>query len=403
MITINEITINEKKHLTGKIGKDAYSIERSPENLNVLKTAIDRLRTEDTVDGYNEILADTLTSIHNMKAVGGENLVSLFGDDLVYDIKTNKHYLKEGDKVAKVAIHSFFIEKMIEAENKGLNAKPWMIFWTRLMRNKLYAGNRAKANNLITYLKATYLDEEAKEALIENGYSPEVAEKMSTFDQISITESGILVPFKYVSLVDKKYVVEFNKETGEQEINHVDRYKRILEVDPITGKITKDELELPKHIEDLDFYPPIMGLNGGDPFTCREMGDLEDVTEGHVIRVGKVHELLDGFDAVNCNDSQAGVKGLHSGGRVYVEGFGGKTKFLVDCLVAPEDIGAVADLRTNSEGAIRSKRYFVTGGHFKISRSMYHPSKYAEMLDDEWLKAKLEAIENLKQQIEDLK
>jgi hypothetical protein len=34
-------------------------------------------------------------------------------------------------------------------------------------------------------------------------------------------------------------------------------YERKLEVDPITGEVTKDELELPTHAEDFTFEPPI--------------------------------------------------------------------------------------------------------------------------------------------------
>ncbi len=187
----------------------------------------------------------------------------------------------------------------------------------------------------------------------------------------------------------------------DQEINYIAKYARTLEVDPLTGQVTKDELNLPAHAEDLQFIPPIMGING-DAFTCRDLDDVQDVTESHEIRVGKVHELLQGFDAVNCDDNTVAVKGLHLGGYYYVDGFSGQTKYLVDCLVAPEDIGAVADLRSNSEGAIRCKRYMVTGAHFKVNRAMYHPSKYAEMLDDEWSKAKIEAINNLLLEIEEI-
>ena len=92
-------------------------------------------------------------------------------------------------------------------------------------------------------------------------------------------------------------------------------------------------------------------------------------------------------------------------GYYYVEGYGGKTSYLVDCLIAPEDIGAVCDTNDwrNSEGAIRCKRYMVTGGHELINRGMYHPSSYASMLDIEWSAAKLEAIKGLEKDITDVK
>jgi len=142
---------------------------------------------------------------------------------------------------------------------------------------------------------------------------------------------------------------------------------------------------------------------GGDAFTSRDLSDSSDSpTVGHVVQVGKVHELPNGFDQVNCDDSVTGRKGLHLGGYYYVQGFGGKTSYLVDCLVAPEDIGAVCDLSRSEEGAIRCKRYMVTGGHFAVSKGMYHPSDYASLLENEWEAAKQEAIKNLNKKVKEV-
>jgi hypothetical protein len=38
-----------------------------------------------------------------------------------------------------------------------------------------------------------------------------MANQLSTFDQISITEEGILAAFKYVKLIDQKYIVKKKK------------------------------------------------------------------------------------------------------------------------------------------------------------------------------------------------
>jgi hypothetical protein len=290
---------------------------------------------------------------------------------------------------------------MIEANEKGLSPKPWLIFWVRLMRNELYSSNKAKVKILVDYLKATYVDKDASAKLVEEGYAEKVANQLSTFDQISITEEGILAAFKYVALVDKKFVVEKN-EAGEQVIKQVDRYERKLEVDDVTGEIIKDELELPEFAEDFIFVPPVQN-DRGDAFTSKELSDTSDAPAlAHVIKVGRIHELSKGFAQVNTNDSQSCVKGLHLGGHYYVKSFGGKTNYLVDCLVAPEDIGAVCAVRedaSESDGAIRCRRYFVTGGHFQVSRGMYHPSAYAKLLDTEWVAMKTQMIEELNAKI----
>lgn len=401
MITINEITIDERKYLTGLIGKNPFSIEKTEEAKDRLVAAYNAVNAAETAPEVAVLEEEINTYVESISSSNSSKLDEVLVGDLYYDTKAETYHIKHEDKISKVAIPKFFVDKMIEANDKGLSPKPWLIFWVRLMRNKLYVNHPAKINNIIQYLESKYVDQTNEDRLIEEGYSPNIAGKLSTFDQISITEQGILAAFKYVRLLDKKFVVEKNEETGEQTIVEKDKYERTLEVDEDTGEVTKDELGLPDWAEDYKFEPPIMG-KGGDAFTCADLGDTQgDLPTGHIVQVGKIHELPKGFDQVNTNDNTWGVKGLHLGGYYYVQNFGGQTDYLVDCLVAPEDIGSVADLRggANEEGAIRCKRYMTVGAHFQVSRSMYHPSKYAEMLDDEWNLAKAAAIKALEEKI----
>jgi hypothetical protein len=62
--------------------------------------------------------------------------------------------------------------------------------------------------------------------------------------------------------------------------------------------------------------------------------------------------------------------------------------FLPDCLVAPEDIGAVCDVR-REDGAIRCRRYMVT----EVTL-LYVPSS-RKMLDAEWIEVKAKVIADL--------
>ena len=400
MITINEITIDEKKYLTGMIGKTTYSIVKTDDVQQALVGASKTSNAAETLEDVKNIEEEILNIVLAAETVNSSSLEEVLKDDLYLDVKAETYHVKLDNKIGKIPVNKFFVDKMIEANDKGLSPKPWLIFWVRLMRNDLYKNSPEKVNQIVSYLKATYQDDKNVEKLIEQGYSVNISNQLSTFDQISITEQGILAAFKYVRLLDKKFVVEKNEETGEQTIVEKDKYERVLEVDEDTGEITKDELELPEWAEEFKFEPPIMGT-GGDPFTSRDLGDTQgDIPTGHIVKVGKVHELSNGFSQVNTNDSSWGVKGLHLGGYYYVQNFGGKTDYLVDCLVSPEDIGAVSDIRDgNGDGAIRCKRYMVVGAHFQVSKGMYHPSKYAKMLDEEWDIAKAEAIQALKEQI----
>lgn len=400
MITINVIKVNEVEYLTGKIGKETYSVEFSKDLRDSLIEFTKSYNNATTAEEANNVMEAAMSTVKNQKSSNSNALTEVLKDDLSYNHKTNSYHVISNGKTGVEPVHQFFCDKMIEANEKGLSAKPWLIFWVRLMRNPLYMHNPTKVQVLVEYLKASYEDTEAAAKLKEEGYSAAVASQLSTYDQISITEEGILAAFKYVQLIDKKFVVE-KDEKGVQVIKHVDMYERTLEVDPITGEITKDELNLPAHSEDFLFEPPIMGQSN-DAFTCKDLDDTnENPAVSHVIKIGKVHELPKGFLQVNTDDDRSGVKGLHLGGKYYVESFSGKTNYLVDCLVAPEDIGAVCDIR-RGDGAIRCKRYMVVGGHFAVSKGMYHPSSYAKLLDSEWNTIKEGVIADLNKQKEAL-
>jgi hypothetical protein len=393
MITINVIKVNEVEYLTGKIGKEGYSVEFSKDLRDVLLDAAKKYSNSTTVVEANEVLADALIAVDTVKSVSNNALTEILKDDLSYNPKTHSYHIISDGKTSVEPVHQFFCQKMIEASEKGLSPKPWLVFWVRLMRNKLYMKNSTKVETLVEYLKAQYLDEAASAKLVEEGYSSTMANQLSTFDQISITEEGILAAFKYVKLIDQKYIVE-KDDKGEQVIKRVAMYERKLEVDPITGEVTKDELELPTHAEDFTFEPPMQRQNN-DPFTCQDINDTTtEPAMAHVIKIGKIHALTAGFGQVNTNDNQSCVKGLHLGGHYYVKSYNGVSSYLVDCLVAPEDIGAVCDVR-REDGAIRCRRYMVTGGHFAVSKGMYHPSSYAKMLDAEWIEVKAKVIADL--------
>jgi hypothetical protein len=394
MITINVIKVNEVEYLAGKIGKEGYSVEFSSDLRDVLVAYAKRYNSSTTVAEAGKVLEDALIAVQTVKAGSNNALTEILKDDLSYNPKTNSYHIISEGKTSVAPVHQFFCDKMIEASEKGLSPKPWLVFWVRLMRNSLYSKDKNKVQTLVNYLRAQYLDEEAAAKLVEEGYSSKIANQLSTFDQISITEEGILAAFKYVKLIDKKFVVEKDA-NGEQVIKQVAMYERKLEVDPITGEITKDELELPSHAEDFTFEPPLQGQNY-DAFTCKDVNDISDApVMAHVIKIGKIHELAKGFSQVNTNDSQSCVKGLHLGGHYYVKSYNGISSYLVDCLVAPEDIGAVCDVHRGDDGAIRCRRYMVTGGHFAVSKGMYHPSSYAKLLDEEWIDIKAKVIANL--------
>jgi hypothetical protein len=401
MITISVVKVNDKEFLTGVIGKDNYKIEFSEESKAALMAAKQKYNACETGKQADKVVAKIAAIVEKARKEGSAEIEEVLEGDLYFHKLTNTYHIKVGKKIGKTPVNKFFVDKMIEANDKGISPKPWLVFWVRLMRNALFRKSDAKVANIVTFLQAKFVDNAKVEKLMQDeGYAKDVAKALCTYDQVSITEEGLLATFKYVSLATDKYVIVKNEETGEQEVVRKDRFERDLECDEMTGKITKDELKLPAYSEEIPFIPPVMG-NNGDAFTCHDIADAgsEELPTGHTVKVGKIHELTKGFTQVNCDDGRSGVMGLHTGGYYYVQGFGGKTDYLLDCLVAPEDIGAVCDVSRgqygDQEGAIRSRRYMAVGAHFAVSSGMYHPSKYAAMLDGEWNTAKEEAIQKV--------
>lgn len=408
MITINVVKVNEKEYLTGVIGKDQYKIEFSESAKDYLVLAKANYSKCETMEEANKVTEAAVEYVETQRKADSSDIETVLDGDLYFNKKTNTYHIQVDDKIDKNAIPKFFVDKMIESNDKGLSPKPWLIFWVRLMRNKMFRNDAHKVTNIINFLKAQYVDESKIAKLMEEeGYANDVARALCTYDQISITEEGLLASFKYVQLADDKHVIEKDEKTGEQSVVIKARYETEMEVDDVTGEITKNEKVLPSVSEDIVFLPPMMGTNG-DAFTCHSISeeDEKEGTLGHKVQVGKIHELPKGFSQVNCDDDNSCVKGLHLGGYYYVQGYGGKTSYLLDCLVAPEDIGAVCDVsggqHAGREGAIRVRRYMAVGAHFSVSRGMYHPSKYASFLDSEWKTAKDEAIKEAMKAVDEI-
>jgi hypothetical protein len=100
--------------------------------------------------------------------VSNNALTEILKDDLSYNLK---HILTTLLAMVKQVLISspILCQKMIEASEKGF-PKPWLVFWVRLMRNKLYMKNSTKVETLVEYLKAQYLDEAVSAKLVEEGY-----------------------------------------------------------------------------------------------------------------------------------------------------------------------------------------------------------------------------------------
>lgn len=293
---------------------------------------------------------------------------------LVFNNKTNAYHLKSNQVIFQVPFPENLCKRIADSIEKGVDCLPVIKAFTRFLRNPFFSPS--KAINFGRFLNATFVDQELlAEIMDKEGLSREAALPRATFPDVAITKEGLISCYKYAQIKNTK----FDPETGEV----VDRYATVY--DEETGEST---LVLPEFAEDIYFLPPVQGENG-DAFTC---GGAE---LGHKIKVGEIHRLPE-WSMVNTDDNRTCVKGLHVGGRAYVDSYGGFDRVLMNCFIDPAMVGAFASCDDGTRGGvIRCKEYFVNNCITKPTKGLYHSSKYATKTDADWAITRAQSIEAL--------
>lgn len=345
---------------------------------------------------YDEVLFKELTKLEDLHyyATSFEELttiekkaMSLINDSIsdptvakeYSDISKNlsysngKYYLigRRG-VISKIPIPQPLVDKIIDAYLEGLSVEPYVKCWTLFLKNPNFSIEKAEL--FANYLNAKFFDKVMYDELIEEGYAETKAKELATYDEVCITKSGLLSTYKYVSY------------RSEDQKSYEDAVRHYAEQPTV-------------HAEDCIFYPPVMGKSG-DPVLVN--GELR-----HNVTVGDIHELQS-WDQVNCNDYTSCVKGLHLGSQTYIQCYGGSTKFLLNCLVSPSDIGAIvhSSVATADKGALRVLRYYVISVNIAANRNRYHESTLLDKIDEVWEEERTKAIHetNLKiKQFEEIK
>lgn len=367
------LTVNKQKNvLSGLIGNTKYSIEYNSEIHQELLALENRYESATSMEQVKQIIEEAQKVLDG---IGNSPVMKQLGEYLVHDVKSDKYFLQSNGVKSSIALPQVLVDRIIEAIEKEIDFLPMVKAWMWFLKNKNFS--LAKAHKFAKYITTRYVDYELKAKLIDEGYSEEKAKEMATFTDVAITKNGLIQTYKYVSIKYKK----FNSTSGDQD----DRYA--VTYDEETGEA---KVNLPEWAEEYYLIPPVMG-DSGDAFYAGE--DL-----GHRVVVGKVHELKD-WSQVNCDDRTSCVKGLHLGGRAYIQGYGGKTNLLLNCFVNPMHIGAFTD---DGSGAIRVKSYFVHSACFAENKSFYNESTYLEHSNKEWEDIRAEAIKESESKIKQI-
>lgn len=352
-----------KTTISGTVNFKNYSIDFNDAIYNELIKYEDALYNAKTASEEQTLLEAIEEYILNVSAETSKN--SEIDPRLKFD--NGKYYLiAPNGTVSLQAVPNSLMKLMISARQEGITIEPYIKCWTLFLQNPNFTPEKAELFG--AYISAKYVDQEQYDALIEEGYSEDRATELSTYDEVAISRSGLLLTYKYVDI-----------ENGD-----IDKAVEAFNDTPNV------------HAEDITFLPPVMG-KGGDKV-------LVNGVLTHNVTIGSIHELPS-WSYVNCNDYTSCVKGLHLGSQTYIRCFGGRTAFLLNCLTSPSDIGAIVhnSVATADRGALRVLRYYPVSVNIAPNRGRYHESTLLDRCAEDWDKLRQSVIEETNAKIKELK
>lgn len=349
-----------KTTISGSVNFKNYSFDYDESTYKLLRDYEDQIYNAETAEDEKQLLTDV-----------EELIVALIDDNkknaeidkrLVFN--DGKYYLKAPNgAISLQEIPNSLVELLVSARQEGLDIDPYIKCWTLFLQNPNFTP--AKAELFGNYLAAKFVDTDVYAKLIEEGYSEDRAKALSTYNEVSISRSGLLLTYKYVDLVEGSYEDALNA-FGDAPT---------------------------RHAEDFKFLPPVMRTNGDKVLV---LGELT-----HNVRVGAIHELP-GWGYVNCNDHQSCVKGLHLGSQTYIRCFGGRTSFLLNCLASPSDIGAIVQGYGEDQGALRMLRYYPVSVNIAPNKGRYHESTLLDKCEADWSELRQKVIDDTNEKIMEL-
>jgi len=373
MINVN---VNENL-ISGSYGKEQFVVRYTKERYDEMI----RLKLAADIAPSLEDLKKIYSDFEVLTKESTSEMVETKCSYLVQDSTTEEFFLIHEGVVSSIPIPQVLVDRILESAEKGIDFIPIVKVWIRWLRNPVLRGtnkqNRRRISDLFaTYISAMFVNEEKVAQLMnEKGLSEEVAIRLSSVNDVSVTQEGLLCTHKVVDEITTKFALD---EKGE--VIKVDRYKKVLDED--TGLLKS---ELPLTNEERLFEPCVMHQSG-DAYHVEGVNGFPDKV--HFVRVGCVHRLPD-WSYVNANPDVSCVPGLHTGSLSYVKGYQHCGTETLDVLIDPMHIGATS----NGDNALRVLQYFVHGAWTGTNGSIYHSSTYAAKTDEEWTKIRKEVVE----------
>lgn len=354
----------------------AGTVNGKPFNIPKTDNAI-KFLTEARAKGAEVDFEEVATFLKNFRKleIAGSNKY------LVFSPTTQEYFLELEGKRSKHPIPKSLVDFIEDSFEKDIDFMPVIKAWARLLANPRYTKEMGTFFN--TYLNTSFTDhEEANKLAAEDEIDIEIARKMCTYQDIAITQEGLLATYKVAEIVTWEYIME-EQEDGSYKKVKSDKYKRIPAVlDTVTGEeLEPEKFEKPDFLEEYVFTPAIW--KSGDKF-------FSGNKIGYVYEVGKMQYLPK--DAKRNLNNTMGGGGLYIGGLHYINNYRSQGTHVLTCFVNPTDI-----LSFQSEGhAIRVDALMPNNVWEEDIplKGVYHSSEYGKVSEERVSEIIKEAIEN---------
>ena len=306
--------------LVGQINGKPFNLPRTDEN----EITLEKMR-----DGVLECSMDKIKELQ-ASSIGME--IEQECKYLSYKPATKEYFLTIDGRRFKKALSPLLVALIEDTFEKNLDLLPIVKAIARLLSNVRYSS--VMGDYFANYITTEYIDHTEVERLMEEeNYTREAATSLATYDDLAITQEGLLATYKVVDICNTYFVQEFN-EDGELVTVEKQKYEKGPDtINSETGEVIEEgQLQLPEFKEYLDFKPAI--CTSGHDFYCGEK-------LGYKYKVGR--QALLPKEAPRNLDNTFGGGGLYTGGLRYIDGYSRPSNETLTCFVNPADIISFQD------------------------------------------------------------
>jgi len=402
MIIVNRT----EKNIVGSISGKPFSIpfkESTFKKLKSIEEGFAKIKTKGLIEvSIKE--AKELTTLNFGELVASKNPY------LMFNPVKNKYFLvinkgKKDELIDDRELPDKLAEKIQDSFEQDFDYMPLVKTWGRfLQRDVPY--DIYDAALFTHYLTSMYIDYDKVDELVEKeGLDSSTARERCTFNDLAVTQEGLLATYKVVEEIIKEWVIVTDDDGNivldsegipKKKQVLMDQYKSQYKINPITGETTTKENK-PRYVEDRLFTPALY-KNGENFYSGKDYGYIYKVGEAQYLP--EIHPTT-GKPAKINHSNTIGGGGLYTGGLDYIKNYRGEQNPVLVCFLDPANI-----ISFQSEGqAIRTWELFphnILEDEAEL-KGFYHSSEYAKESKERTNKRFEDIISKRQEELDQLK